>query len=446
MIKQEVVDWLHRHGVIEVEVLFPDFTGIPRGKIIPTEKFVLDTVKLPESVIAQSVTGEWGLQEDFLSAKDNDMQLVPDVDGCFPVPWGAEEDSVAQVICDCYSIRNRPVSHAPRTLLKRVVGLFRRRGWFPVVAPEIEFYVVRHDSNPDNPLQPPIGRSQWPVGGQQPFSIDAVNEYEPMVNDIYAFAEQQELAIDTLNHEEGIAQMEINFKHGDPVAMADQVLMFKRCVRESALRHNIRATFMAKPIADQPGSSLHIHQSVNDRNGDNLFADADGGGSPMMSRYLAGLQRHAQALQPIYMPNINSYRRMNSPRACVNTQWGVNNRSVGFRVPETDAASARRIENRLPGADVNPYLAIGASLLSGYLGMVGQLRPTEECRGAGWEQPPGLHTDMVGAVQSMQKSEAVRKMLGGSFVNLFTSVKLTEYGNYRRVVSSWERMYLLQTV
>lgn len=446
MIRQEVVDWMHRHKVVEVEVLLPDLTGIPRGKIIPTEKFLLDTVKLPESVIAQAVTGEWGLQEDFLNVTDNDMQLVPDVDGCFVIPWAPADEPAAQVVCDCYSIRNRPVSHAPRTLLKRVVGLFRRKGWVPVVAPEIEFYFVRHDSNPDNPLQAPVGRSEWPVGGQQPFSIDAVNEYEPIVNRIYSYAEQQGLAIDTLNHEDGIAQMEINFHHGDPVAMADQVLMFKRCVREAAIRHKVRATFMAKPIEGQPGSSLHIHQSVRSRGGDNLFAEQDGSASALMMRYLAGLQRHARAFQAVYVPNINSYRRLNSPRTSVNTQWGVNNRSVGFRIPETDDVAARRIENRLPGADVNPYLAMAASLLSGYLGMIGQAKPTDECRGAGWDSPRGLASDLVGAVQSMQKSDVARKMLGGSFVNLYTSVKLTEYENYRRVVSSWERMFLLQTV
>ncbi len=445
MIKEDVAGWLQEHGIVEVEAMFPDLSGICRGKIVPTEKFVLDLVKLPESVAVQSLTGDWGHQVDYINEQDNDMQLVPDISSCFVIPWAPADEPAAQLICDCYSIRNRPVQHIPRYILKKVMGMYRRSGWTPVVAPEIEFYFVKHDTNPDNPIKPPVGHTGWPAGGQQPYSIDGVNEYEKIVNDIYMFAEEAGLDIDTLNSEEGIAQMEINFKHGCPLAMADQVLIFKRCVREAALRHGVRATFMAKPIGDQPGSSLHIHQSVVDRNGASLFSTASGGNSPLMMAYLGGLQAHAGECQLIYMPTINSYRRGNIEHSTINNQWGVNNRTVGFRIPETDSPDAKRIENRIPGADVNPYLAIAASLLSGYHGMTNRIKPGTECRGLGWDMPSGLHSGLEGCISSMQKSSMLRTMLGSAFVNLFTSVKQTEFENYRRVVSSWERMYLLQT-
>ena len=446
MIDGDVATWLKNRKVVEVEAMFVDFNGILRGKIVPTEKYLLDPVRLPESVIAQSITGEWGLQADYLNEADNDMQLVPDPNACYPIPWSSESEPAAQVICDCYSIRNRPVQHAPRYILKKVVGMFRKRGWTPVIAPEIEFYFVKHDTNPDNPLAAPVGRSEWPIPGQQPYSIDAVNEFENIVNDIYLFAETQGLPIDTLNNEVGTAQMEINFEHGDPLVMADSVMMFKRCVREAALRHGVRATFMAKPGQVQPGSSLHIHQSVIDREGRNIFATDEGKDTLLMHCYLGGLQKHVKELQSIYMPNINSYRRLNVKSSGINSCWGVNNRTVGLRVPFTEDPGSKRIENRLSGADVNPYLAIAATLLSGYSGMVGKVKPGEECRGAGWDRPHGLHEGLMEAVEDLKKSALVRENFGNLFANLYRSVRLTEFENYRQVVSSWERLYLLQTV
>jgi len=446
MIDKEIVSWLQERKVVEVEAMFADFNGILRGKIVPTEKYVLGPIKLPESVIAQSVTGDWKFQIDYLDDTDNDMQLVPDPGSCFPIPWSPADEPAAQVICDCYTLRNRPVQHTPRYLLKKVLGLYRRQGWTPVVAPEIEFYFVAHDTNPDNPLTAPVGRSEWPVSGQQAYSIDAVNEYERIVNDIYMFAEAQDLDIDTLNNEEGIAQMEINFNHGDPLKMADHVVMFKRCVREAALRHGVRATFMAKPVQGQPGSSLHIHQSVVDRDGRNILAKPDGSDGPLLMSYIGGLQRYARELQAIYMPNINSYRRLNTPYAGINTQWGVNNRTVGFRIPAGDQPESKRVENRLSGADVNPYLAIAASLLSGYRGMVEKARPGEECRSAGWDRPLGLSGSLIEATLALQQSKMLREACGGAFVNLYGAVRRTEFEHYRKVVSSWERMFLLQMV
>ena len=215
---------------------------------------------MPESAIAQTVTGDWGEQEDYLDDMDGDMELRPEIDGCFIVPWAQEP--TGQIICDSVSRNGGLIRWAPRSVLKRVLRAYQQEGWQPVIAPELEFYIARRDNNPDNPLAPPVGRTGRPGFSKQPFNIDAVNEFETVIEDIYRFAEAEDLAVDTLVHEEGVAQFEINFKHGDPLAMADQVLMFKRCVREAAIRHGIVATFMAKPVEDQPGSSMHIHQSL----------------------------------------------------------------------------------------------------------------------------------------------------------------------------------------
>ena len=202
---------------------------------------------------------------------------------------------------------------------------YQQEGWQPVIAPELEFYIARRDNNPDNPLAPPVGRTGRPGFSKQPFNIDAVNEFETVIEDIYRFsrAEAEDLAVDTLVHEEGVAQFEINFKHGDPLAMADQVLMFKRCVREAAIRHSIVATFMAKPVEDQPGSSMHIHQSLYSRaDGHNLFAEKNGSFSKTFLSYIGGLQRYATELMAMYAPNINSFRRICTP-------WADDEQSLG---------------------------------------------------------------------------------------------------------------------
>ena len=147
-------------------------------------------------------------------------------------------------------------------MLRRVVELYENRGWKPVVAPEIEFYLVKPNNDPDYPLEPPVGRSGRPESARQSYSIAAVNEFDDLFDDIYDFSEAQDLEIDTLIHEDGAAQMEINLRHGDPLVLADQVFLFKRTIREAALRHEMYATFMAKPMSSEPGSAMHIHQSI----------------------------------------------------------------------------------------------------------------------------------------------------------------------------------------
>ncbi len=178
---------------------------------------------------------------------------------------------------------------------------------------------------------------------------------------MYDFCDLQNLDLDTLIHEEGAAQVEINFLHGNPLDLADQVFLFKRTVREVALRHDIYATFMSKPMGNEPGSAMHVHQSIVDpQTGANLFAGADGKASRLFRAYIGGLQKYIPAVMPIFAPNVNSYRRLaRFSNAPINLQWGYDNRTCGLRVPVGDA-SAMRVENRVPGADANPYLAFAA--------------------------------------------------------------------------------------
>ena len=237
----------------------------------------------------------------------------------------------------------------------------------------MEFYLVKPNIDPDYPLEPPIGRSGRPERARQAYSITAVNEFEELFDDIYRFSEAQGLEIDTLNHEDGTAQMEINLRHGDPVELADQVFLFKRTIREAALRHKMYATFMAKPIATEPGSAMHIHHSVSDADDRPQHLRR-----PRRQRARSALpELSSPACRPIcrsvmcmLAPYVNSYRRLvRNTSAPINVRWGFDNRTVGLRVPLSDPAN-RRVENRVPSSDANPYLAIAASLACGYLGLV----------------------------------------------------------------------------
>src|SRR5205814_5368476 len=225
------------------------------------------------------------------------------------VPWAAEP--TAQVIHDCFYSDGRRVSMARRHVLRNVLELYTQRGWEPVVAPELEFYLIEQNKDSDYPLRPPVGRSGRAEPGRQSYSIAAVNEFDPLFDDMYQFCEDQDIEIDTLIHEDGPAQMEINLIHGNPLDLADQVFLFKRTAREVALRHKMYATFMAKPHAKEPGSAMHIHQSVVDKTTrQNVFSNADGTPSALFFSHIAGLQRYLPFAMALLCPNVNSYRRL----------------------------------------------------------------------------------------------------------------------------------------
>jgi glutamine synthetase len=421
--------------------------GIARGKIMPAAKFTADEgMKLPESIFLQTVTGDY--PEDSASAMspaEIDIVLKPDVRTVRVVPWAAEP--TAQVIHDCYYVDGRRVTMAPRQLLRHVMELYAQRGWEAVVAPELEFYLIEPNIDADYPLKPPVGRSGRAEPGRQSYSIAAVNEFDPLFDDIYAFCEAQDIEIDTLIHEDGPAQMEINLLHGDPLDLADQAFLFKRTAREAALRHKMYTTFMAKPHGKEPGSAMHIHQSIVDRKTRlNVFSNPDGTPSQLFFAHIAGLQKYLPAAMALFAPNVNSYRRITRTQvAPINVHWGYDNRTAGLRVP-VSPPEARRVENRVGGADANPYLAIAASLACGYLGMIENLTPTEPVTGSAHDLPFGLPRSLDAALRRLRESKALIQVLGEPFVTAYTIVKEAEHEVYLQVISSWEREHLLLNV
>ena len=441
----ELEQWLNTHRVTEIECLVPDLTGVARGKILPREKFTEDRgMRLPEAVVAMGVTGEFpeeGPYYDVISPTDHDMHLRPDPRTVRIVPWAS--DPTAQVVHDCYDKAGNMVPFAPRSVLRRVCELFEAEGWNPIVAPELEFYLVARNTDPDMPLKPPIGRSGRAETSRQAYSIDAVNEFDPLFEDVYSYCEQMELNVDTLIHEIGAGQMEINFFHDHPLGLADEVFFFKRTVREAAMRHNMFATFMAKPIAGEPGSAMHIHQSIVDAQGRNIFSNEDGSASDMFRWYIGGLQKYIPAAMALFAPYVNSYRRLaRFTAAPINIQWGTDNRTVGIRSPVASPA-ARRIENRVIGADANPYVALAATLACGYLGMKNRVEPTPECKGDAYLGDYQLPRSLGEALEKLRAERDLATVLGESFITVYTEVKEIEYAEFMKVISPWEREHLL---
>ncbi len=440
-----LADLIAEHHIHEVECVIPDITGIARGKILPKDLFLnTGEMRLPKSVLLNTVNGQQPDNAPHVGDTDPDMVCLPDPATFRIVPWAAEP--VAVVIHDCVEWDGSAVALSPRAVLRRIIELYTQRGWKPVVAPEMEFFLVARHHNPHEPLQPPVGRSGKQEAGRQSYSIDAVNDFDPFFMELSNFCSIHRLGVETLIHEAGAGQMEINFTHGDPLELADRVFLFKRTVRETALRHGIFATFMAKPMEMEPGSAMHIHQSILDAEGRNIFSQADGSASPAFFHYIAGLQKYVPQVMPMFAPYVNSYRRL-APfmSAPTNVSWGYDNRTCGIRVPNSEA-DARRVENRVPGVDVNPYLAIAATLACGYQGMVEALQPAEPLSSSAWNMSHDLPRHLEDAIELLRDCTVMHDLMGARFVDAFCAVKELEFGTYNRVISSWEREHLLLLV
>jgi len=429
----------------EVECIVPDIAGVARGKAMPASKFARqESFYLPASIFLQTITGEWADNPQG-AFTEPDMICVPDYSTTSASPW--THDWTLQVIHDAHDQTGEPVPAAPRNVLKRVVELYRAQGWRPIVAPEMEFFLVARNTDPNQPIQPPMGRSGRRAAAKQAYSVSAVDEYGKVIDDIYDFAEAQGFEIDGILQEGGAGQVEINLAHGDPVALADQIFYFKRLIREAALRHDCFATFMAKPIEGEPGSAMHIHHSVVDsRTGANIFSDAQGHETPLFQHFIAGMQNHLPAAVALLAPYVNSYRRYVPDFAApINLEWGRDNRTTGLRVP-ISPPEGRRLENRLAGMDCNPYLGLAASLACGYLGLMDRTTPRAECLGDAYMSEDELPTNLGDALDLMRDSEPMREVLGAAFVDVYQSVKRNEYKEFLQVISPWEREHLLLNV
>tara|TARA_R110000751_G_scaffold131275_4_gene233583 strand:+ start:8327 stop:9703 length:1377 start_codon:yes stop_codon:yes gene_type:complete len=440
-------NWQNGRRIEEVESMVPDIAGIARGKAIPAKKFSIRARSfLPISIFHLSIAGSYvdhGPTDDWLT--ESDMVLVPDMATACAVPWA--DDVTMQVINDLEFPDGTPVPLAPRNVLKRVMNFYREAGWEPIVAPEMEFYLTSPNVDPSDAIEPPVGRTGRKGIGRQAYSIAAVDEYGAVIDDIYAFAEAQGLGIDAITQEGGAGQIEINLPHGDPLTLADQVFYFKRTIREAALKNGCFATFMAKPMKDEPGSAMHIHQSVLDiKTGENIFSDSDGNATELFHGMIAGLQTYLPHTLALLAPYVNSYRRFKTDDAApVNFEWGSDNRTAGIRIPISSTA-ARRVENRIVGMDCNPYLAFAANLACGYLGMKKLLKPSEPRSKIAYDGGTSIPRSFNVALQLFAENQEVRALLGEEFAANYEQIKLHELDEFLSEISAWEREHLMLNV
>ncbi len=438
--------YLEGRRLDEVECIISDLPGIARGKAVPASKFAKQSYfHLPDSIFYQTITGDWGEAAGDDGFIERDMILKPDMSTASAAPWTG--DWTLQVIHDAFDREGEPIPFSPRNVLNRVVQLYNDKGWNPIVAPEMEFFLVARNVDPAQEIEPMMGRSGRPAAARQAYSMTAVDEFGPVIDDIYDFAEHQGFEIDGITQEGGAGQLEINLRHGDPVKLADEVFYFKRLIREAALRHNCFATFMAKPIEDEPGSAMHIHHSITDlETGQNIFSGPQGGETDAFYHFIAGLQNHLPAGLAVMAPYVNSYRRYVKDHAApINLEWGRDNRTTGIRIPLSGPES-RRVENRIAGMDCNPYLGIALSLACGYLGLKQQERPRRQFYGDAYEGDGDIPQVMGSALDLFDQAEELHKVLGPEFARVYSIVKRAEYDEFLQVISPWEREHLLLNV
>ncbi|MEM7739338.1 MAG: glutamine synthetase family protein [Pseudomonadota bacterium] len=443
---EELNSWLTANRIGEVSCLIPDLNGSARGKSM-TPTLFLDahknqSLRIPEATYAINAHGEF-TTNDFIDESEKDLAMIGDLSTLHLIPWAKE--NTACVICDGYSVDGTPSPIAPRQVLKGVVSRFHDLGLEPIIGPEVEFYLIAKFEETIAEPHPPKGASGLAEFGQYAYSLDAIDEFDDFFEELYDFAEVQNIEIDTIIHEEGPCQFEINLKHSTALQVADQLFLFKRLARHAAKRHGFFVTFMAKPYAEEMGSSIHLHQSLVDlKTGNNVFANDDGSDSELFSHYIGGLQRFTPSAMPLIAPYTNSYNRFEAyMSAPTNVHWGRDNRTVGLRVPESSPA-ARRIENRIPGSDVNPYLAIAASLVCGLIGIEEKIARKSEFIGQSAEDNRRtLPKTLTEAVGEFRACEELRKYLGEALVSTFADVKQDEYEHRSSVLSPWDVRYLM---
>lgn len=428
-------------GVAEIECVTADLNGIPRGKVMTVEGFLSGRrLQLARGVLLQCVMGGYPAPR-FYGSDDGDLVLNAVPGQVHVLPWSKPPRALA--ICDADELTGQGSGLSTRNLLTRVVGRYRAKGLEPVVATELEFFIFDRNGDPYQPFQPPVGADGRRESGFSAFSVSSGNGVRPFFEDVYRCMDAVGIPRDTFMHEMGTSQFEINLMHGEPLLIADQTFLFKHLLREVALQHGLLAVCMAKPLAHTAGSSMHIHQSVVDTQGRNIFTAEDGEATPAFYQFIAGLQACLADFTLLFAPNINSFQRLCNPYASPNNAcWSYDNRSAGLRIPAS-GPEARRVENRLPGADANPYLALAASLAAGLHGLERQLQPSEPVTGE-VEAPPELllPDSLQEALRRLRGSRQAREVFGEEFIDGYLACKALELGDFLGEITPWERRVL----
>lgn len=432
----------HLQGIDQIECVTPDLNGVPRGKVMTAEGFLEGRrLQMARGVLLQCIMGGYPPAK-YYGSDDGDLALVAEPAQIHRLPWS--EEGLALAICDANELDGRPSGLSTRGLLKAVIARYAALGLAPVVATELEFFVFAPNSDPVQPFLPPLGKDGRRELGHSAFSVSSNNGLRPFFQEVYQCMAALGLPRDTFMHEMGVSQFEINLLHGDPLLLADQTFLFKHVLKEVALKHGLTVVCMAKPLAHTPGSSMHIHQSlVEIATGRNVFSDDQGRPSQTFHHFIGGLQACMADFTALFAPNVNSYQRLCHPYASPNNAcWSEDNRAAGLRIPAS-APVARRVENRLPGADANPYLAIAASLAAGLHGIEQRLEPAPAIQGE-FEVPEHLSLPCTphAALERLKRSALARELFGAEFIEGYAATKTLELTDFYNEITPWERRVL----
>ena len=425
-----------------IELMLCDINAVLRGKWLPGDqvsKFEEGAVRLPLSTYAANIMGyeveETGLG---IAVGDPDGIIVPVAGSLKPVPWA--NGNVAQVLVEMTDETGEISALSPRSRLQKVAAEFSEAGLRPVVATELEFYILKKRAEATDPPEAPDG-----LPDAQNYDLDVLSQTEDLMTEILDACRIQGIATDTLIAEYGPGQFEVNFHHTDDVLQAaDIALLFKRLVIGIVNNHGMEATFMAKPYAEEPGNGMHVHASVLNAAGENIFADADEGEvSPTLGKAVAGVIHTMREMQAVFAPHMNSYRRF-GPGSFAPTapDWGIDHRGAGIRLPATSGPAAR-LEHRIAGADVNPYLVLSAVLggmmhgLNTDLPLPSPLDPD----GANTAEP--LTHDWRTAVAAFEASAFAEHVFGTEYHHVYAAIRQNEIKELTAIISEVEYRYYL---
>lgn len=451
--QDEVSGFLLENPQVEtVELLVVDLDGVLRGKRVERsllEKIYESGFCLPQSVLGLDATGAT-VDETMLGIETGDSDRI-----CRPVlgtlqlaPWHEGGDR-AQVLCEMFELDGQPLSIYPRHVLKRAVERFHSHGYKAGVALELEFYLIDKQRTYDGQLQAPLS----PVSGQrmtstQVYSMRDLDDYDFFIRDVIEIARSQNIPADAVIAEYAPGQFEVNLDYGQDIMQAvDDAVLLKRVINAVAQKHDMQATFMAKPYIAEAGSGLHLHLSLLDADGKNLFSDGEPTENPLLRRAIAGLLDMADSTQALYCPTINSYRRL-APDSFAPTQktWGYDNRSVAMRIP-SGSKRARRIENRMPGADSNPYFAATALLAGIIEGIKNNMEPPSVTKGNGYESDaPRVADNQRDSLRAMAADPRINDWFGDQLVKVYQDVKWRNVYLFEQQITPMEYELILPNV
>ncbi|MGJ8622588.1 MAG: glutamine synthetase family protein [Yoonia sp.] len=423
------MSWLDEHPEIRnLRCGAADLNGQARGKRVPrrfAEKLETEGTRFPLSVLNLDIWGE-DIDDSPLvfETGDADGLMLPTERGYIPMPWLQAPSAILPLWA--FHEDGRPFRGDPRHALARVLERYKAIGLTPVAATEMEFYLV--DDSGKEIKQPVSPRSGKRREGAEILSLRALDAFDKFFNELYEACDIMDIPAEAAISEGGVGQFEVNLEHvPDALKAADDAWFFKMLVHGLARNHNMAASFMAKPYDDYAGNGLHTHFSMQDAEGNNAFANGTHEGSPLLQHAIAGCLAGVPDLTLIFAPHANSYERLvPGAHAPTGICWAYDNRTATVRVPG-GSYGARRIEHRMAGGDVNPYLFLAAVLGSALVGIEDKLTPPAPITGNAYEQKlPQVPTNWKDAIDLFASSPLVRRIFDQQLIDNLVRTKRQE--------------------